>query len=332
MKNAFLTVEAVGAMITSGATLFISGPEALLRQLPRGKWIGGTTAYFILEDGGVSREDRLFCTCFDEAMDVRTAILSSDQLSGLVERRYDHGFTCVMAPAFSGALQRYAVEGPGLPGLYDQPVFGCVAGVRLDRVDTEMPKVFDGAAGTFSHDGLAALWVELPETIEVDLDIVNLFTVGVGSEFSFAEGGFEVAECLVDGRPTNLARHIEEQGLDTRLPLVADYAGAMINVSFQAVDADNGRVRFYAPVVPGVIYRLARPVADYALAYVDAAKGRSAAGMLSCNCILNYLYAELEGCSTGGFVGPVTFGEFAYILLNQTLSCLSLRDVPAEHK
>jgi hypothetical protein len=91
------------------------------------------------------------------------------------------------------------------------------------------------------------------------------------------------------------------------------------------VDAENGCVRFYAPVVPGTIYRLARAVADYGAAYAEAAREGSAADMLSCNCILNYRYAGLEGRPTGGFVGPVTFGEFAYILLNQTLSRLSVR-------
>ena len=39
----------------------------------------------------------------------------------------------------------------------------------------------------------------------------------------------------------------------------------------------------------------------------------------SCNCILNYLYGELEGKVTEGMYGPVTFGEIAYQLLNQTL-------------
>ena len=35
--------------------------------------------------------------------------------------------------------------------------------------------------------------------------------------------------------------------------------------------------------------------------------------------MLNYLYAELEGKKTGSIVGPITFGEIAYVLLNQTL-------------
>ena len=45
----------------------------------------------------------------------------------------------------------------------------------------------------------------------------------------------------------------------------------------------------------------------------------------SCNCILNYLYGEMEGKSVSGFTGPMTFGEIAYMLLNQTLVRLELQ-------
>jgi len=324
MKNAFLSVEDAAALIASRAILFISGPERLLRSLPRGNWIGGTTSYFMTPEGGASREDRLFCTVFDDAVNARMAILPPDGLSGLTKHRFVHGFTCIVTPAFSTTLRRYAVDGPSLPGLYNQPVFGWVAGVHLDRVGQDVPMIFDGATGAASADGMAALWVALPETAEIDLDIVNLFAPGEGAGISFPAGGFDVTDCLIEGVPTNLARYIVDNGIDTSLPLVADYAGTMINVSFQSVDAENGHVRFYAPVVPGTIYRFARTVADYGAAYAEAAGKGSAADMLSCNCILNYHYAELEGRPTGGFVGPVTFGEFAYILLNQTLSRLSV--------
>ena len=46
----------------------------------------------------------------------------------------------------------------------------------------------------------------------------------------------------------------------------------------------------------------------------------------SCNCILNYLYSELEGKKTGGITGPITFGEIAYQLLNQTMVYLTIED------
>lgn len=327
MKNLFISSAEAADIIKSGAVVFVSGAQALLETLPKGHWIGGTTAYFMADEGGVCRDDKLFCTVFEEAISARTAILPSDRLADLTDRRFDHGFACIVAPAFSATHQRYAVEGPALPRLYNQPVFGWVAGVRLDLVESQTPKVIDGETGQVAEDGLAVLWVELPSDLNVDLDIVNLFTAGDGDEIVFSDEGFSVGDCLVNGQPTNLARYVSDNKVDTRLPLVADYAGAMINVSFRDIDAEAGKVSFYAPVVPRTPYRLARPVADLGAAYSQAGVGGDAGRMLSCNCILNYLYADLEGHSAGGFVGPVTFGEFAYILLNQTLSRLTVRKV-----
>jgi len=46
--------------------------------------------------------------------------------------------------------------------------------------------------------------------------------------------------------------------------------------------------------------------------------------VFSCNCILNYLYADLAGDKALSITGPATFGEIAYVLLNQTLVYLEL--------
>lgn len=47
----------------------------------------------------------------------------------------------------------------------------------------------------------------------------------------------------------------------------------------------------------------------------------------SCNCILNYVYAGLEGKRTGTILGPITFGEIAHQFLNQTIVRLYIRDL-----
>lgn len=48
----------------------------------------------------------------------------------------------------------------------------------------------------------------------------------------------------------------------------------------------------------------------------------------ACNCILNYLYSELEGKKVPTMLGPMTFGEIAYQLLNQTLVYLTIGRPP----
>jgi hypothetical protein len=152
----------------------------------------------------------------------------------------------------------------------------------------------------------------------VSVDIVNLFEPGGGDTISFRETSFSVTDALVGGKPANLARYLTANGTDIRLPLVADYNGATVNISFQKVDDASGVVDFYAPVFADVAYHVAAPVGDYVAGFAAAVDARGPIPTFSCNCILNYVYAGLEGRSTEPLVGPMTFGEIAYMLLNQT--------------
>lgn len=73
----------------------------------------------------------------------------------------------------------------------------------------------------------------------------------------------------------------------------------------------------------GVEYRHAFPVDDYVREFTMRMPDEAGI-FFSCNCILNYLYSELEGKKTGAITGPVTFGEVAYQLLNQTLVYITI--------
>ena len=85
----------------------------------------------------------------------------------------------------------------------------------------------------------------------------------------------------------------------------------------------------YRTGVPGAFNRLAAAQSDYIEAFSRTMPSIEAERMLfSCNCILNYLYADLEGKKTGEIVGPITFGEIAYMLLNQTLVYATVEDLP----
>ena len=106
---------------------------------------------------------------------------------------------------------------------------------------------------------------------------------------------------------------------------MGDFAGAHVNASVQSVDAASGKVVLYAPVFSGVDYRLAKPVKNYAESFRERLAGYNSQGAaFSCNCILNFLFGELEGKAIGGVQGPVTFGEIGYQLLNQTMVVLRI--------
>jgi hypothetical protein len=325
MKNMYVTQHEAASLIRNGAIAVFAGSEDALRTLPKGRWIGGTTPYFMTEGGGVIDSAKLFCTVVDEAQDIRTEVLTLETLPSVASGRFADGFSYLLMPAFSDVHRLYAVDGPAYDRLCDQPVMGWVTGVLLSELGSRTPKVFDGTTGRAHDDAALVMHVRLPAGSQVELDIVNLFTQGNGPEIHFPTDGFQAEACTVDGKPFNFARYLQDSGADTKLPLVADYAGAQVNVAVQAVDADRGTVSFYAPVIRGESYRFAKPVADYAAAYATGLGTADDPGRaLACNCILNFLYAALEGKTTAGYVGPVTFGEIAYVLLNQTLVRLTV--------
>jgi hypothetical protein len=323
MKNSLLSVAEAGALIEDGQVLMIAGSEGALSRLPRGRWIGGTTAYFMAADGGVVETEQVFCTAIDEAAEVRIASYDADQLPGLVDPAFGAGFIGLLIPAFSDVHRAYAMNSMSYSGIFNQPVAGWITGVLLSDLGKTTPKVFNGGTGEVLADKAVALHVRLPADRTATLDIVNLFEQGDGDTIVFTKSGFEGTDCLVNGAACNFARYVTDKAIDTQLPIIANYAGAMINVSIQSVDREAGVVKFYAPVVDGVSYRFARPVADYVDTFTQKA-GHGGRGEFSCNCILNFLYAGLEGKKTGDYWGPITFGEIAYILLNQTLVRLKI--------
>ena len=107
---------------------------------------------------------------------------------------------------------------------------------------------------------------------------------------------------------------------------MADYSGIKINVSIKTVDNENKTVHFYAPVFQNRIYKTADIIKNYANEFKIKVPKLYNQPAFSCNCILNYLYGELENnkVSVGG---PVTFGEIAYNLLNQTLVYMTINEV-----
>ena len=322
------SIAEVQSAIAAGQSLFLAGSHEALSQLPRGNWVGGTIPYFMAEVGGLLSEDRVFVTKAPEfALEVKAADYGPDNLADLYQEAPAHGFTFLVLPASTEVHKAFAERAPSFDGFLLRPVVGWVAGVRVDRIGKEAPAVFNGRTGMSFDSRGVALHVTLPANKLVDLEIVNIFESGSGSLIRFEEAGFRVGKCLIDGKPVNLAEYISSQGVPLEFPLVGDYNGSAINVSFQSVDAAAGTVDLYAPVFPGVDYRFAKPVEDYSGAFGKAIVAEEHEPAFACNCILNFLYGKLEGKTTGGVTGPIIFGEIAHLLLNQTMVQLYLRDL-----
>jgi len=333
MQQTISTVAEITKKIEAGRKLLLAGDEDILRQLPKGDWIAGTIPYFISgEEGGmVSREMICATDISDFTTSVEIATYDANSLARVYSEGPKHGFSFIIIPAASQTHLAFALNGPNYKDFGIRPLIGWVAGVHLSDLGKKTPKVVNGRTGEVLEDAALVLQAQLPANKVAEIGIVNLFEQGDGDILTFASDGFAAKEVMVNGEKRNLAAYIMKNKLDTKLPLVADYYGALVNISFQDVDEVEGQVKLYAPVFTGIRYKHARPVLDYVKEFntrlTKEGAIESTRVAFSCNCILNYLYSELEGKKTDPFVGPVTFGEIAYQLLNQTLVYLEIMDV-----
>lgn len=323
--KSMMTTGEASALIKGGARLLVSGDEHLLTRLPRGEWIGATIPYFMSEEGGQCTHEKVQVVVLPDLVTAATVKLYPVHELTRVPADYPpNGFSYIVIPAFSEAHQTFAKECSTWPGIFDRPLVGWIAGIDLKDLGKVTPKVVNGLTGEVSASKAAVMHIDLAPDYFAQANIINLFRPGQGDTISFPSAGLEVTDCFVNGEKRSFAAYVESQRINIQRPLVASYMGAMVNVSFQSVDAKAGKVALYAPVFPGVEYKIADPVEDYEGEFRRALAGEEIRPLFTCNCILNYLYAHLEGKRTGHVVGPITFGEIAYMLLNQTMVYLTL--------
>lgn len=317
--NSLLSVEEVSELIHAGLPLCLAGTDALLARLPAGNWIGGTIPYFMTEEGGCLSLDRVFVSRLPGAAHVTSAVYGAEAIAQLIHDAPADGFTVVIAPAATEALRRFAEDGRKSPDLFLKPIVGWAAGVNLDAPG-DQPAVYFGTDRSRHRDAIVALHVTLPTGRLASIEIVNIFHAAEQEVVEFAETGFTARYCSVNGVRRPLAEYLRAAGnADGRRPLMGNYTGADVNVAIKSIDPATGDVAFFGPVFPGVQYRLAKPIKDYETAFAEGlARCDQTSVVFSCNCVLNYLYGNLEGRKTGLVVGPMTFGEIGYQLLTQT--------------
>lgn len=318
------TTDEVKKLLEQGKTLLIAGDENLLKKIPKGNWIGGTIPYFMTSEGGQISKEKVFVTMLPEYIE-KIDIDSYDEnsISKLYEDSPENGFSIMIVPATSPVHLSFAVNAPNFKDFATRPLVGWVSGVHLDDLGKISPKAFNGKTGSFTDKEALVMRLTLPKQWVCDIGIVNIFTQGSGDVIEFLEGGFSAKDILVNGKKTNLVEYLVKNKIDTKMPLVANYSGANVNVGFQNIDESTATVTFYAPVFSGVQYKLAKPVSNYISEFIKSMPEKQNI-LFSCNCILNFLYSELEGKKTGSITGPITFGEIAYQLLNQTLVYLTI--------
>ncbi len=319
-----MTFDETTRLINDGKLLHIAGTENLLRKLPKGNWIGGSTEYFMTKDGGKVSGELLLVTEFPYK-DFFIRAYDSAEVANVANDAFDNGFSIVIFPFDSEVHTVYAKNATSYENIFMRNITGWAAGVNLN-IPGQTPVAVNGMAAQAHANKAVALHLKTPDAKTARINIINIFTPDEKSPvIEFTEEGFSVKKCYVDGKETEFADYITRSGIDTRLPLIGNYSGNGANVAFKTIE--NDVVNLYAPVFSGIKYRIAKEVKDYAAAFQShIAKISGADVVFSCNCILNFLYGELEGKKTESFIGPITFGEIAYQLLSQTLVYVTVAD------
>ena len=320
----FLTFDDISNRIKEGKVLHIAGTENLLRKLPKGNWIGGSTEYFMTEDGCIISGELLYVTEID-CEDFAIKSYGIDTISNVANDAFDNGFSIVVVPADSKVHVEYAENAMNYENLFMRNITGWIAGTNLS-IPGQTPIAVSGIAPDSYTDRAVALHIKIPDDKKVELNFINIFTPDENSPIiEFTQEGFSATHCLINGKETALADYIAENDIDIKLPLIGDYSGNGINISFKSIE--NGVVTFYAPVFSYIKYRTAKQIPDYVAAFHDRITGiADVSSVFSCNCILNFLFGELEGKVIERFTGPVTFGEILYQLLNQTLVYVTITE------
>lgn len=318
------SVKETSERITSGKRLLLAGDETVLKQLPKGDWIGGTIPYFMSENGGEKVKDRIHVVVLTgDIIDFEIKFYDEFEIPKLPQDYKSNSVSFIIIPAFSPVLQIFAKDCSTWKGLFERPLIGWVSGFDLSAKG-EVAKVFNGATGEVSHTKAVVLHANLHKNKLAKVNIINLFKPSEGDTIQFTETGFEIHDCIINGKKVSFSSYITENKINTQLPIVASYYGSNINVSVKEVF--NDKVVLYAPVFENIDYHFASPIGDYEKAFLKDINATHSTPLFSCNCVLNYLYANLEGKKTGEFVGPMTFGEIAYMLLNQTFVCVTIED------
>lgn len=329
MKKVMYKTDEVVDLIKQGKRLLLAGDEEQLQKLPDGNWIGGSIPYFMAENGGMMSKELIMVneiTSFAKGINCKS--YDATTIKNIYKDCFNNGFTIVIIPASSETHLSFAINAPNYDEFAAKPLIGWISGLLLDDLGKKTPKTFIYSGKSASDKNAVAMHVDLPPGKYAEINIVNIFAQGTGDTIEFPVTGFQAKEAFINGQKQNFADYVNFNNLDIRLPLLADYSGTMINISFQGVNKEKRVVDFYAPVFKGISYKQAAPVENYINQFTQFIPDNSAQNItFSCNCILNYLYSELEGKKTGVITGPITFGEIAYQLLNQTLVYLEIKNL-----
>lgn len=320
------TFDEVLEMLKQPYPLIIAAAKETLEQLPAGNWIGGTVPFFIQGQGNEQDRDHLDVTVIpDSVKKARIKAYSLDDIHLAKHDSYEDGFTLLIIPGESDIHHSYALNSRDYPVKGDSLLVGWVSGHPLSEESGSWTGF--GPRKTVFSDRAVAVHCQLKPEYRCRLDSINVFKPGEGPILEFPSSGFKLTKVHVDGQILSFAQYIRDNQIDISYPMVAIGEEDGENVSFKQILDEE--VQLYAPVFNFKQYRLAQPEKEFHRNFMEQISRikNNSDRFFACNCILNYSYADMSGKDIGDLNGPVTFGEIAGNLLNQTYLSLSIESV-----
>ncbi|MCR5453699.1 MAG: hypothetical protein K6F33_01770 [Bacteroidales bacterium] len=331
MSNKLYTKQEVVELIKADHVMLLSGSDKALTGLPKGKWIAGTTPYFMDEVGKVDEENIFVDDFTDIAKDAKVEVFDTASIHEIATKGYNNGFIVMTMPIDTEIYFEFSNKSLEYEGIYNNPLVGFVACCNFnDYGNFGSLKTFVGAGnyGQLFRNKAAALYVELPENMTARAEIINLDTIDHSTpKVVFPKTSFVQSDCTIDGKPGNIAEYMENyvkprMGGKSYTQMITSQNGALINRDPKVVDVQKGTTSFFSPAYAGDEYYLVKPGNDYLTMFNNALEAKS--NVAACfSCISYFFGGNFEG-KTITKNGCYAFGEIAYQLLNKTIVTLEI--------
>ena len=324
MIQGLFTVNEVAAMITKGDILLLAGDSALLKTLPKGKWIAGASNQFI-EKGKelISTRDKIFVhNMTDIAAAVKLEVYDTSTICRIYDDAFENGFSVLITPFDGSVKSEYALNCMNYSNFVNRSVCGWIS---VTPTYTGNPNdesfVFSGESGLFYDNAGVVMHIALPAEKFAEIHTFNPFVHEDGDIIVFEESGTQIENVLINGVRQNFKQYMIDRQIDrspkTNNVLVGDYAGIFINTiilpEFETTQENN--VMLGSPIFKDIPYRFAKLNSDKS--YINM-KHIEDEIVFSFSCATNFVFPDDFKKYLTQTNGPFVYGEFAYFLLNHT--------------
>ncbi len=327
MEGKLYSLKETIELIEQGRLLVVAADDELLKQLPHGKWIGGFNPFMIDKNGGKFTTEHILVKDFtDDAVNFKFKTYDETDIKNITTDAYDNGVIVAILPVFSKIHYEFALNALSYDNQYVNPLIGWISG---GAPETTAPGDATAYVGDQRYtDKGAVLHLELPKDKIARIEIINPVEAAPDSdELTFGQDGFGNTKVFINGNEQDLYAYFESINYPPTYPIMADYAGAKINVGFFK-DEENRKMHFFAPVYKRIVYRTIKKLPENYEEEFKKALGDDKDKEIdySVSCIYNYFNFSLEGKSVANTCANFTWGEIAYHLLNMTHVYLVIED------